>query len=124
MTGVEHAQMAVDLPSGWTLALILTLISLGAHEPWRWVGMFLGRNIDVNSEIFSWVRAVSTALVAALVMRLLVFPAGALESVPFVIRALAMLAGLAVYLWGGRRLAYGVLSAAAVLVAGQLIIGA
>lgn len=123
MIGAGELQATADLPTGWTLALILTLISLGAHEPWRWVGMFLGRNIDVDSEIFRWVRAVSTALVAALVMRLLVFPAGALQGVHVVVRAIAMVAGLAVFILAGRRIAYGVLAAAAVLVVGQLAIG-
>lgn len=112
-----------QLSSGWTLALILTAISLLAHEPWRWIGMFLGRNIDIQSEIFRWVRAVSTALVAALVMRLLIFPAGALQTVPFGVRVVAMAAGLAAFMIGGRRVSYGVSLAAVALVGLQLAIG-
>lgn len=112
-----------ELPSGWTLALILALISFAAHEPWRWAGMFLGRNIDIESELFQWVRAVSTALVAALVVRLVVFPAGALGGVPWGIRAIAMAAGVGVYVFGGRRIAAGVGAAAAALVLGQLLTG-
>lgn len=112
-----------QLSSGWTLALILTAISLLAHEPWRWIGMFLGRNIDIQSEIFRWVRAVSTALVAALVMRLLIFPAGALQTVPFGVRVVAMAAGLAAFMIGGRRVSYGVSLAAVALVGLQLATG-
>ena len=103
--------------------MILTAISLLAHEPWRWIGMFLGRNIDIQSEIFRWVRAVSTALVAALVMRLLIFPAGALQTVPFGVRVVAMAAGLAAFMIGGRRVSYGVSLAAVALVGLQLAIG-
>lgn len=112
-----------QLSSGWTLALILTAISLLAHEPWRWIGMFLGRNIDIQSDIFRWVRAVSTALVAALVMRLLIFPAGALQTVPLGVRIVAMAAGLAAFMIGGRRVSYGVSLAAVVLVVLQLATG-
>lgn len=112
-----------QLSSGWTLALILTAISLLAHEPWRWIGMFLGRNIDIQSDIFRWVRAVSTALVAALVMRLLIFPAGALQTVPLGVRIVAMAAGLAAFMIGGRRVSYGVSFAAVVLVVLQLATG-
>ncbi|MCB1499550.1 MAG: AzlD domain-containing protein [Bauldia sp.] len=111
------------LPTGLTLALILTVISLATHEPWRWLGLILGRNIDVDSELFRWVRAVSTALVAALVTRLVVFPAGALGGVPLLVRVLAMLCGLGVYLLFGRRISFGVVTAAVVLVAGQSIMG-
>lgn len=112
-----------ELPSGWTLALILAAISLAAHEPWRWIGMFLGRNIDIDSEIFRWVRAVSTALVAALVVRLVAFPAGALGGVPWAIRAMAMAVGVSVYLFGGRRISSGVAAAAAALVLGHVLAG-
>lgn len=67
------------------------------HEPWRWAGYAVGRKLDPNDEIFRWVKAVSTALVAALAMRLLLFPAGALASVPLWLRVLAFVAGLAVF---------------------------
>ena len=118
---VSHTADA--LSSGWTLALILLAVSLLAHEPWRWVGMFVGRNIDIESELFHWVRAVSTALVAALVMRLIVFPAGALGDVSIVLRAVAMAAGVAAFIASGRRMAYGVSLGAVVLIAGQIVFG-
>jgi hypothetical protein len=123
MTGVAQVDAVSQLPSGWMLALIMTTISLLAHEPWRWIGMFLGRNIDIQSEIFRWVRAVSTALVAALVMRLLIFPAGALQTVPLGVRVLGMAGGLAAFMVGGRRISHGVMVAAVVLVALQLATG-
>ena len=85
--------------------------------------MFVGRNIDIESELFHWVRAVSTALVAALVMRLIVFPAGALGDVSIVLRAVAMAAGVAAFIASGRRMAYGVSLGAVVLIAGQIVFG-
>jgi hypothetical protein len=109
--------------SGWTLMGLLFAVSLLAHEPWRWVGMFLGRNLDMNGELFGWVKSVSTALVAALVMRLMVFPAGALAGVSLYLRVAAMLVGLAVFLFAGRRISTGVGAAALCLVAGQLLTG-
>lgn len=112
-----------SLQAGLTTTAILFAISLLAHEPWRWVGLFLGRNLDMDSEVFGWVRAVSTALVAALVMRLVLFPAGALEGVPLAVRVGAMAAGLGVFVFGGRNIAVGVLVASVVLAAGQLTIG-
>lgn len=122
MSGSETAVAVTQLPDGWTLAVLLTAISLMAHEPWRWVGMFLGRNLDIESDLFRWVRAVSTALVAALVMRLLIFPAGALQDVSMSVRAVAMAAGLVLFFASGRRIAVGVLGAAGVLVALRLML--
>lgn len=121
MTGAGAATSV--LPDGLTLALILTAISLIAHEPWRWIGLFLGRDIDVASEIFRWVRAVATALVSALVFRLVLFPAGALGGVALSVRAGAMLLGVAAFLFAGRRISIGVGVAAAALVLGQRFAG-
>lgn len=112
-----------ELQGGWSTALILTAVSLAMHEPWRWIGLFLGRNLDVQSEVFQWVRAVATALVAGLVMRLLLFPAGALQDVPLLVRLAAFAAGIAGFHLLGRKLAPGVAAGALVLVAGSLLVG-
>ena len=88
--------------------LVLAGLVLLAHEPWRWLGLVLGRNLGVNSPVLQWVRAVATALVSGLVMKLVLFPAGMLAEVP----AWERLAGLAVaavlFFASGRWLAVGV----------------
>ncbi len=61
--------------------LALLLIGFLPSEVWRWLGILLGRGIDENSEIILWVRAVATALVAAVVARIMLFPPGALAAV-------------------------------------------
>lgn len=111
-----------SLGSGWTATLILGLIALAAHEPWRWAGLLIGRKVDVNGELFQWVRAVATALVSGLVMRLILFPAGALAGLPVVLRIGAFAAGVAGFYLGRRSLAAGVGSGVAVLVIGQLLV--
>jgi Branched-chain amino acid transport protein (AzlD) len=80
------------LNDGYGGYLILLVIALTVHEPWRWLGLFLGRNVSIDGEVFRWVRAVATALVAGLVMRLIVFPAGALADIPITVRLIAGLA--------------------------------
>lgn len=102
-----------------TLALLV--VAVLAHEPFRWLGLYLGRQIAPDSEIFVWVRAVANALVAALVMRLLLFPAGELASVDLSFRALAGLSGVAIYFAARRSMPAGVCGAAIVLVAAELI---
>jgi hypothetical protein len=111
------------LPDGLWGYLILLGMALAFHEPWRWAGIVLGRDIDVQGPVFAWVRCVATALVAGLVMRLVLFPAGALGALSQGGRVGAFATGIAVFLLGGRSLAKGVLAGAAALVAGALLTG-
>lgn len=111
-----------DMSSGLTTTLILLAIALFVHEPWRWVGMLIGNRIDVQSAWFQWVRAVATALVAGLVMRLVLFPAGALAGIGIGVRVLAMAAGVAAYYASGARLAAGVGIGALTLVLAQWLV--
>lgn len=102
-------------------ALIFLVVAVLAHEPFRWLGLYLGRRIAADSELFVWVRAVATALVATLVMRLLLFPAGELAGVDFWIRAVAAFSGAAIYFAARRNMPAGVCGGAIVLVVAELI---
>ena len=112
-----------SMPDGAWGYLVLLGMALVFHEPWRWMGIVLGRDLDIDSPMFAWVRAVATALVAALVMRLTLFPAGALGKLPSGVRVGAFAVGLAVFFWRGHRLAPGVVAGAIALVVGALVVG-
>jgi len=103
--------------------LALAAVAALAHEPWRWLGLYLGRSIDADSEMFRWVRAVATALVAALVTRLILFPAGALEGVALWLRLAAFAAGVGIFYATGRHAAAGIFGSAAVLTLAKLATG-
>jgi hypothetical protein len=113
--------MSDDLLTSFEGTLLLLVIALVAHEPFRWLGLYLGHGLDAQSEIFAWVRAVSTALVAGLVTRLVMFPVGALSEVQLMIRFIAFAAGIAIYLGTQRHLGAGVFGSATVLLIMQLI---
>jgi hypothetical protein len=99
--------------------LTLFLSGVLAQEPWRWLGLYLGRGIDPDSEIFRWVRAVATALVAGLVMRILVFAPGALMTVEPWLRAAAFGYGLLAYYMSGRKVVIGMASGMIVMIVGK-----
>ena len=86
--------------------------------------MWLGRSVPADSEVFLWLRLVSTALVAGLVMRVIVFPAGALESVALNARLFALGFAIIVFLVSRRNLAAGVIGGALALYAAGLVVGA
>jgi hypothetical protein len=111
------------LPDGLWGYLFLLGVALVFHEPWRWLGIVLGRDLDIDSPWFAWVRAVATALVGALIMRLTLFPAGALGRLPPGVRVGAFAVGIAVFFVTGRVLAWGVLAGAIALVLGSLMVG-
>lgn len=103
-----------------TSLLFLFIAGFCATAPWRALGVVLSQGIDTDSEILRWVRAVSTALIAALVSRLVFFPAGVLADVPLEVRLTAFAVGIAVYFAARKNLAAGILAAEAALL---LILG-
>ena len=111
------------LNDGFGGYLAILLAGVMVHEPWRWLGYALGSGIDGNSEVFHWVRAVATALVAGLVMRIVVFPPGALVGVEAWLRLAGFAAGIAIFYATGRNLGLGIVGGAVVMVAGKLALG-
>lgn len=106
---------------GWSY-LYLFVAGFCATQPWRYLGVFLSRGIDEDAEILIWVRTVSTALVAGLVARMVLLPAGALASVPQNVRVGAFFIGICVFYLARKSLAAGVFSGAAALMLAQYIL--
>jgi hypothetical protein len=98
--------------------LALILLGFLPSEIWRWLGVALGRGLDEESEIILWVRGVATALVAAVVARIVLIPPGALASVPLSVRVAAIGCGFLGFLLFRRSAFAGVLVGEAVLIAG------
>ena len=98
--------------------VFLLIVGFCATAPWRILGVALSQSIDAESEVLRWVRAVSTALIAGLVARLVFFPAGALAEVPMVLRLGAFAVAIAAFLIARRSLAVGVLAGEAALLLG------
>jgi hypothetical protein len=101
----------------------LLLLGFLPSEIWRWLGIVLGRGLDEKSEIIQWVRAVAVALVAGVVARIVLFPPGALASVPLGVRLTAIGCGFLAFFFIRRSPFAGVLAGEAVLVAGALVFG-
>jgi branched-subunit amino acid transport protein len=64
---------------------------------WRLLGVLAVKRIDPESDVLLWVRALATALVAALVVRLVVSPSGPLAETTELARFGALAAGIAVF---------------------------
>lgn len=103
----------------------LTLLVAGflATEMWRWMGVLVGARLSVDGALFQWVKAVATTLIAAMVSRMLLFPAGQLAEVPWGLRIGAFLGGLAIYYASRRNLGAGVAGGALLLLTAQALRG-
>jgi hypothetical protein len=92
-----------------------------ACEPWRWGGALIGRDLDPNGEVFIWVRAVSSAIVAGLVTRLVAFPTGALATIGAPTRFGAAAIGIAAFFAFRKNLGAGVVAGTIALIAGHFL---
>lgn len=101
----------------WSPFLFILLAGALPTQIWRWLGAFLSRSMDENSEFLKWVKAVATALVAGLIAKLVIFPSGVLGDIPLWARIAAMAVGYGVFRLTGPRIVFSILSAEAVLVA-------
>lgn len=104
--------------------LVLFVCGFVATQPWRYLGVYLSKDLDPGGEFLIWVRAVSSALIAGLVARMIVYPSGALIEVPAWLRVGAFAVGLAVMLASRRNMGLGILAGVATLVVGQWVLQA
>lgn len=103
--------------------LLLFVAGFVVTQPWRYMGVLLSKDLTIDSEILVWVNLVSTALVAGLVARLLLFPAGAVADVPLALRMTAFVGGMGLFLLLRQSMAAGVIGGIGILVAGKLLLG-
>lgn len=112
--------MSGGLTEGGAL-LIVVLVGFLPTEVWRSLAILAGRRVEEGSEVFRWVKAVATALLAAVVARLLFAPAGALAAVPLALRLAAVAGGVASFAVVRRSVFVGVAVGEAILIAGMLL---
>ena len=110
------------IDGGFLSYVALFAVGFGMTAPWRILGVLLARNIDVESESFKWVRAVSTALVAGLIARMVIFPSGALGGIILSVRIGAFLGGVLVFYLARRNLGIGVLAGVSLLLGSQILL--
>lgn len=96
--------------------ILLVVVGFLPSEVWRVLGVFLSQGLDERAEIIVWVRAVATTLLAGVVAKLLISPAGALVAVPLAGRFGALLVGFAAFFALRRSVLGGILAGEAVLI--------
>lgn len=104
--------------AGWFWPyLVVIIFGFLPTEVWRVLGVLAGKGLSEDSELFQWVKVVATALVAAVVAKLVLTPTGALAEVPPIARVLAVAMGVGAMLVTNRSLVWGLVAGEATLIA-------
>jgi branched-subunit amino acid transport protein len=103
--------------------LALILVGFLPNEVWRVLGLVLVRGLDEDSQIVVWVRAVATAMLAAVLAQLVLSSSGALAAIPVAVRVGATGAGLLAFVVLRRSVFAGVLVGEIALIAGATLWG-
>jgi branched-subunit amino acid transport protein len=103
--------------------VVLIIVGFLPNEVWRMLGIVLGRGLDEQSELVIWVRAVATAILAAVIARLILLPPGALADLPLVIRLAAIASGFLAFVAARRSVFAGLVAGEAVLMLGGFFFG-
>lgn len=113
--------MTVD-PSLWPYLLVV-IAGFLPTEVWRSLAVVFARGFDEDSEVFVLVRGIATALLAAVVARLVLLPPGELETIPLAIRVGAVVGGFLVYYFARRSVLLGILFGELVIIAAAWYLG-
>jgi hypothetical protein len=102
----------------WWPYLFILVAGFAATDVWRFLGVYLGDKLSEDSDLLVLVRTMATALVAAIIGNLIVFPGGALAHTSLGLRIAAAALGFVAYLASGRRMVVGIVTAELLLLAG------
>jgi len=83
----------VTADSLWPL---LGLCVLGTYV-WRFAGTVIARHIDPDSAVFRWIGCVAYGMLAALISRMILIPAGAMAETITTDRLIALVAGFIIF---------------------------
>ena len=100
--------------SAFELWLVTVACAMG-HYLWRGLGVALSGQVTIQSELFKWVSCVAYAMIAGLVMRIMILPAGLLAQTALVDRLAACVFAFVAYRAGGRNLLVSVTAGVVIL---------
>ena len=85
------------------LAILIT--SLATYIS-RFLGVVTSKKIKESSKIFKWFNCLAYSTLSALLARLIIFPAGALSDVDYIIRFIVVLSCLIIFIISKRNFVY------------------
>ena len=97
--------------------LAALVLGIAATYVWRLGGLLISGRIDADSEVFRWFYCLAYALLAGLISRMVVLPAGILAETELVDRLVALAIAIAVFFLLKRNLLAATMTGSATFVA-------
>jgi len=91
----------MDLSSNLILVIVVTSVATFAS---RFLGILTAENISDKSKLFDWFNCVAYSILAALIARMVIFPAGALLESTLLIRVFIILISICIFLYSKKNL--------------------
>ena len=107
--------------AAWWPYLFIFIAGSLATDVWRWIGVLAGNRLRNDSEALRWIRAVATALIAAVIGKMVVFPSGSAAEIPMVLRLAAAAGGWTAFMLVRRNILVGVAVGELILLGGALL---
>ena len=101
-----------ELPNNIILVILVTSFATYLS---RFLGVVSSEKIDETSKIFRWFNCIAYSTLAALIARMVVFPAGVLQDAELWLRLLIVIGGIALYLLTKKNLVYPTVLSAIIL---------
>ncbi len=109
-----------SIEAWWWPYVFILVAGVLATDVWRWIGVLAGNSLKDDSEAILWVRAVATALIAAVIGKMIVLPSGSAAEIHIATRICAAASGWMAFAVTGKNVLVGVVVAELVLVGGAL----
>jgi len=81
----------------------------------RFLGVVSSEKIDATSKIFRWFNCIAYSILAALIARIVIFPAGVLDEADLWIRLFVLIISIIIFIISKRNLVYPTLTSAIML---------
>ena len=87
---------------------MLVISAILASYLWRFLGALFSKKINPEGKVFQWITCVSYAMLAGLISRMILLPAGTIDQVPLWIRLVSLAVGLGVFFLARKQVLVGV----------------
>ena len=87
------------------IVLVILVTSLATYIS-RFLGVITSKKIKETSKIFKWFNCLAYSTLSALLARIIIFPAGALAEVDYIIRFIVVFSCLIIFLISKRNFVY------------------
>ena len=95
--------------------IVVILVTSFATYLSRFLGVVSSEKIKETSKIFKWFNCIAYSVLAALIARMVIFPAGELAESGIVIRLFVVVVSVAMFLFTKRNLVYPTVTSAIIL---------